>query len=57
MYNGDLLTRLRDLMVLRRPWVVAMVHTKKISFHTCRVKSGNFGHQVNSDSDLAYFIF
>ena len=24
---------------------------------TCRVKSGNFGHQVNSDSDLVCFIF
>ena len=22
-----------------------------------RVKSGNFGHQVNSDSDLVCFIF
>ena len=22
-----------------------------------RVKSGSFGHQVNSDSDLVYFIF
>ena len=30
---------------------------EKISFHTFRVKSGNFGHQVYSDSDLAYFIF
>ena len=29
----------------------------KISFHTFSVKSGNYGHQVNSDSDLAYFIF
>ena len=24
---------------------------------TGRVKSGNFGHQVNSDSDLVCFIF
>ena len=24
---------------------------------TARVKSGNFGHQVNSDSDLVCFIF
>ena len=29
--------------------------TKKIKCY--RVKSGNFGHQLISDSDLVYFIF
>ena len=30
---------------------------KKSKIILCRVKSGNFGHQVNLDNDLVSFIF
>ena len=33
------------------------VYTFGTWIFTSRVKSGNFGHQVNSDSDLVCFIF
>ena len=29
----------------------------RVSFKLYRVKSGNLGNQVNSDSDLAYFNY